>query len=135
MVFLCGGCVVGLLVVPFPSLSFSARYINDLCKGCRCVELDCWDGDDGEPIIYHGYTLTGRIRFEDVIQVKNRSLWCAAVGVGCGRCPTPPKPGDGEWRGELQVTHITPAATPRKPNTLVLSLRLANHHPSALLFV
>eukprot|EP00903_Cladosiphon_okamuranus_P007222 g7010.t1 len=44
------------------------RYINDLCKGCRCVELDCWDGDDGEPIIYHGYTLTGRIRFADVIQ-------------------------------------------------------------------
>ncbi|CAM9183166.1 unnamed protein product [Pylaiella littoralis] len=44
------------------------RYINDLCKGCRCVELDCWDGDDGEPLIYHGYTLTGRIRFADVIQ-------------------------------------------------------------------
>ncbi|CAN0524517.1 unnamed protein product, partial [Ectocarpus sp. 8 AP-2014] len=42
------------------------RYINDLCKGCRCVELDCWDGDDGEPLIYHGYTLTGRIRFADV---------------------------------------------------------------------
>lgn len=46
------------------------RYINDLCKGCRCVELDCWDGDDGEPLIYHGYTLTGRIRFSDVIQVR-----------------------------------------------------------------
>ncbi|CAN0173127.1 unnamed protein product, partial [Ectocarpus fasciculatus] len=44
------------------------RYINDLCKGCRCVELDCWDGDDGEPLIYHGYTLTGRIHFADVIQ-------------------------------------------------------------------
>lgn len=47
------------------------RYINDLCKGCRCVELDCWDGDDGEPLIYHGYTLTGRIRFADVIQVSD----------------------------------------------------------------
>lgn len=45
------------------------RYINDLYKGCRCVELDCWDGDDGEPTIYHGYTLTGRIKFADVIQV------------------------------------------------------------------
>ncbi|CAM9841539.1 unnamed protein product, partial [Hapterophycus canaliculatus] len=48
-----------------------SRYINDLCKGCRCVELDCWDGDDGEPLIYHGYTLTGRIRFADVIQVTD----------------------------------------------------------------
>ncbi|CAM9663690.1 unnamed protein product [Laminaria digitata] len=44
------------------------RYINDLCKGCRCVELDCWDGDDGEPLIYHGYTLTGRIRFADAVK-------------------------------------------------------------------
>ncbi|KAJ7357756.1 hypothetical protein OS493_023230 [Desmophyllum pertusum] len=27
-------------------------YINALKKGCRCVELDCWDGDNGEPIVY-----------------------------------------------------------------------------------
>ena len=40
------------------------RYIDDLCKNCRCVELDCWDGDNGEPIIYHGHTLTSKIQFE-----------------------------------------------------------------------
>jgi len=43
-------------------------YINALKLGCRCVELDCWDGNDGEPIIYHGYTLTTKILFKDVIE-------------------------------------------------------------------
>jgi len=36
--------------------------------GARCVELDCWDGKDGEPVIYHGFTLTSKIKFSDVIQ-------------------------------------------------------------------
>jgi len=43
-------------------------YISALCQGCRCVELDCWDGDDGEPVIYHGHTLTSKILFKDVVQ-------------------------------------------------------------------
>ena len=30
--------------------------------------LDCWDGDEGEPIIYHGWTLTSKILFKDVIK-------------------------------------------------------------------
>nr|XP_012595709.1 1-phosphatidylinositol 4,5-bisphosphate phosphodiesterase delta-4 isoform X1 [Microcebus murinus]XP_020143785.1 1-phosphatidylinositol 4,5-bisphosphate phosphodiesterase delta-4 isoform X1 [Microcebus murinus]XP_020143786.1 1-phosphatidylinositol 4,5-bisphosphate phosphodiesterase delta-4 isoform X1 [Microcebus murinus]XP_020143787.1 1-phosphatidylinositol 4,5-bisphosphate phosphodiesterase delta-4 isoform X1 [Microcebus murinus]XP_020143788.1 1-phosphatidylinositol 4,5-bisphosphate phosphod len=42
-------------------------YIWALKQGCRCVEVDVWDGPSGEPIVYHGHTLTSRILFKDVV--------------------------------------------------------------------
>lgn len=35
---------------------------------CVFSSVDCWDGPDGKPIIYHGWTRTTKIKFDDVVQ-------------------------------------------------------------------
>ncbi|EWC44876.1 hypothetical protein DRE_00935 [Drechslerella stenobrocha 248] len=51
--------------------STAQGYINVLNRACRCVEIDVWDGSDGEPKVDHGWTLTKDISFR---------VACEAIG-------------------------------------------------------
>ena len=55
------------------SQSSVEMYLNALYRGCRCLELDIWDGDydsSGQPIpvVWHGHTMTSKILFIDIIK-------------------------------------------------------------------
>lgn len=47
-------------------------YISALVRGCRCVEVDCWDGVGGEPEVNHGRTMTSSISFREVMRTINK---------------------------------------------------------------
>ncbi|KAF8863946.1 putative 1-phosphatidylinositol-4,5-bisphosphate phosphodiesterase 1 [Acephala macrosclerotiorum] len=47
-------------------------YISALNRGCRCVEVDCWNGSDGNPVVMHGRTLTSQVSFADVMSTISK---------------------------------------------------------------
>lgn len=53
--------------------SSSEPYVDALKQGCRCVEIDCWDGNDGEPWVTHGHSYSTGVSFVSCIKAIN--LW------------------------------------------------------------
>lgn len=58
-----------LLGWQFGGSSSTEAYIRALQRACRCVEIDCWDGQDGRPIVMHGRAMTSSVLFADCISV------------------------------------------------------------------
>lgn len=55
------------------SISSVSKYMEALRRGCKCLELDVWDGlmsKDGkpQPVVFHGHTLTSKILFADILR-------------------------------------------------------------------
>lgn len=53
-------------------------YIRALKMGCRCVEVDVWDGSDGEPVVCTGHTLSPPLAFRSVLEAIAKFAFVAS---------------------------------------------------------
>ncbi len=50
-------------------------YTNVLLAGCRCVELDCVDGYNGEPVVTHKGAAVNRVAITKILQAIKDSAF------------------------------------------------------------
>lgn len=53
-------------------------YIRALKMGCRCVEVDVWDGPDGEPVVCTGHSLSRPLALRSVLEAIGRFAFVAS---------------------------------------------------------
>ncbi|XP_045495173.1 1-phosphatidylinositol 4,5-bisphosphate phosphodiesterase classes I and II isoform X2 [Colias croceus] len=59
----------------FTGKSSVEMYRQCLLAGCRCVELDFWNGRTDEPVIVHGYTIVPQINAREVLKAIAESAF------------------------------------------------------------
>ncbi len=52
-----------------------AMYRRQLLQGCRSLEIDCWNGARGEPVVTHGNTLVNKISFASVAKAVSETAF------------------------------------------------------------
>lgn len=69
-------------------LSSVEGYVRALQRGCKCLEIDLWDGngsldaDEDEPLVKHGRSFTTAIPFSHVIQtIKRHAFMVSSMPV------------------------------------------------------
>lgn len=65
-------------------------YTRVISKGCRCVEIDAWDGEgsDSDPIVTHGLTWTQSTTFRAVCEAIGKAFnseeqWPLMISLEC----------------------------------------------------
>ncbi|MED6280846.1 Inactive phospholipase C-like protein 2 [Characodon lateralis] len=62
----------------FQGPSDISGYIRALKMGCRCVEVDVWDGPDGEPVVCTGHSLSRPLVLRSVLEAIGRFAFVAS---------------------------------------------------------
>ncbi|AWP21838.1 putative inactive phospholipase C-like protein 2 [Scophthalmus maximus] len=62
----------------FKGPSDISGYIRALKMGCRCVEVDVWDGPDEEPVVCTGHTLSPPLALRCVLEAIGRFAFVAS---------------------------------------------------------